>query len=69
MPERKGRLFPNWFTEKKKKGTNIADLIFQPLCTTVPDKISLKVSLKIISQPNFALFYISLKPCLDFIDL
>lgn len=57
---------------KKKKRTNIAYLIFlifQPLCTTVPDNSSVKISLTILSQPNLALFYISLKPCLYFIEL
>lgn len=54
---------------KEKKGINIVDLILQPLCTTVPDKMSLKVSLKSISQPNFALFYTGLKPSQDFIEL
>lgn len=68
-PKEKEDYFPSGFTEKKKKGINTADLILQPLYTTVPDKNSLKVSLKIISQPNFVLFYISLKSCLDFIEL
>lgn len=71
-PKEKEDYFPKGFTEKKKKGINVADLIdliLQPFCSTVPEKVSLKVSLKIILKPNFALLYINLKPCLDFIEL